>query len=71
MLEFMTFMRSLEVKTLCQENINMDSNEFYMVFSGQCEIFKTKNEFKLYDEDGNEILEDQEPAIMNNSAIGF
>jgi len=25
------------------------------VFSGQCEIFKTRNEFKYYDEFGNEI----------------
>jgi hypothetical protein len=49
----------------------MDCNEFYMVFSGNCEIFKTRNEFKLYDEDGNEMFEDQEPALINNSAIGF
>lgn len=26
-----------------------------MVFQGQCEIYKTKNEFKIYDENGEEI----------------
>mgnify|MGYP000400708006 CR=1 FL=1 len=47
MLEHMTFFRSLEVKTLCHEGINMDSDEFYMVFSGECEVFKTRNELIL------------------------
>ena len=52
MLEHMTFFRSLEVKTLCYEGINLDVGEFYMVFSGQCEVFKTRNEFKVFDEFG-------------------
>jgi hypothetical protein len=52
MLEHMTFFRSLEVKTLCYEGINLDADEFYMVFSGECEVFKTRNEFKVFDEYG-------------------
>lgn len=34
LLEHLTFYRSLEVKTLCQEGVKSDSNKFYMVFSG-------------------------------------
>ena len=69
LLEHLTFYRSLEVKTLCQEGMDSDSNQFYMVFSGECEIFKTKNEFMVFNEDGEDP---QVPAgNMNNSTIGF
>lgn len=67
LLEHLTFYRSLEVKTLCQEGMNNDSNKFYMVFSGECEIFKTKNEFMVYNEDGEEML----PDMKINSTKGF
>ena len=38
-----------------------------MVFSGECEIFKTKNEFMVYNEDGEEML----PEMNINSTKGF
>ena len=47
--------------------MNNDSEKFYMVFSGECEIFKTKNEFMVYNEDGEEML----PDMNINSTKGF
>ena len=43
-----------------------------MVFSGQCEIFKTKNEFMAFNEYGEEIVPEQIPDALNiNSTKGF
>lgn len=55
MIEHLQFNRSLEVTTLCKEGQFINRDAIYMVFQGQCEIYKTKNEFKIYDENGEEI----------------
>lgn len=55
MMQHLSFMRSLEVKTLCHEGYNQDSGQVYIVFSGQCEVYKTRNEFKAYDDHGFEV----------------
>ena len=55
MIEHRQFNRSLEVTTLCKEGQFTNRDAIYMVFQGQCEIYKTRNEFKIYDENGEEI----------------
>ena len=60
MIEHLTFMRSLEVKTLCQEGDFTNTEGIYIVFSGQCEVYKTRKDFLPGGEgitDGDEILE--------------
>jgi hypothetical protein len=38
----------------------------YIVFTGQCEVYKTRNEFKNFDELGNELLIDSVEMILEN-----
>lgn len=45
-------MRSLDVKTLCKEGAFLNKDAIYVVFQGQCEVYKTRNEFKMYDDNG-------------------
>lgn len=61
LIEHMTLVRSLEVKPLCQEGKFTNKNSIYMVFYGQAEVYKTKNSFKIYNKDGEEV---------NQSTIG-
>ena len=56
LMDHMRFMRSLDVKTMCQEGELQEEANVYIIFSGECEIQKTRNKFKLYGEDGNEIV---------------
>ena len=51
----MTLVRSLEVNALCKEGKFLNKNEVFMVFAGQTEVYKTKNIFKIYDDDGEEV----------------
>jgi hypothetical protein len=39
----MQFNRSLEVTILCKEGQFINKDAIFMVFQGQCEIYKTKN----------------------------
>ena len=61
LIEHMTLVRSLEVKPLIQEGKFTNKNSIFMVFYGQVEVYKTKNSFKIYNKDGEEV---------NQSTIG-
>lgn len=56
MMNHLSFMRSLEVKTLFSEGTHFSLDQMYIVFSGQCEVYKTRNEFKNFDGFGNEVI---------------
>ena len=57
LIEHLTFFRSLEVKTLCQEGDFTNQEGMYIVFSGQCEVYKTRKDFLQGGEQEDEILE--------------
>lgn len=42
---------------MCQEGELQEEGNVCVVFSGECEIYKTRNDFKLYDENGFEITQ--------------
>ena len=56
-LPHLSFMRSLEVRSLCKEGAFLNRDEIYIVFQGQVEIFKTRNDFKVYDDGGRPVYE--------------
>ena len=65
MMQYLSFMRSLEVKTLFQEGTFFSLDQMYIVFSGQCEVYKTRNEFKNFDGFGNEIIMNEHVILEN------
>jgi len=47
-------MRCHEMKNLLKEGKALEEDYCYFIISGECLAYKTRNEFKIYDEYGNE-----------------
>ena len=68
MIKHMTFMRSLEVKTLCLEGSFINKEGMYIVFSGQCEEYKTRKDFlpQISKADQEELLLELDSGVPKN-----
>lgn len=56
LIEDLNYKRSLEVLTLTKEGQFINKEAIYLVFQGQCEVFKTRNSMKVYDDTGSPVM---------------